>query len=96
MRTSDNRQKRHHLRDSPQYLQKEDMEEISAVQPTECALVCDPLRVCTHTHMGGCTGGNERTPQPECVYGMSWWEGARAREVVFPPPPPGPWVAPLH
>lgn len=49
-----------------------------------------------HTNMEGCTGGNGPTLQQEYVYGKWWWEGAGAPEFVLPPPPPGPWVAPLR
>lgn len=51
------------------------------------ALVCRP-------YMAGCTGGSGPTPQPECVSARWWSAGAGARELAWPPPPPGPWVAP--
>lgn len=90
-KTSGSCQRRHRLRGWPRYLKKQ-----------ERSRLCIATRMknmrahAYYTNMEGCTGGNGRRPQPECVCERWWLEGAGAQEFASPPPPPGLWVAPLR
>lgn len=93
MRISNSCRKRHHPRDSPQYLKnrRRRLDWVSVHKHALC--VCVGVR---HTNMEGCTGGNGWRPQPECVCEKWWWEEEGDQQFASPPPPPGPSVAPPH